>query len=699
MIEVLFTLSCNNQSGKTMKKNIVFTPPISHEEASLWADSMVSKMTLEEKASLIGGREIFYTEEIPRLNIPKVLFADATQGVHIRDKFGKYVFEPALEKSTAMPCPILLASTWNKKLSGEYAKAIGEECKAGAIPVLLGPGMNIYRLSQCGRNFEYFGEDPFLAARMIENYVVALQNTGTIATLKHFVANNTDFYRRRSNSILDERTLHEIYLPAFKAGIDAGAMAVMTAYNLVDGEWAGQSKEVINDLLKEKLGFKWLVMTDWWSVNDGQKVIQSGQDLEMPSSDATKNAVELVKDGKVKEKEIDRMVHSILKTLHAIKGYGRKKDNELLKNFPDHEQTALAVAREGVILLRNKNNILPINRNKVDNIVLTGDYADKVAHGGGAAQVEGYNNIPLNIALEKEFGDNLNCLPEATDKEIKDASVVLLSIGTFDSEGWDRSFDLPKETLKIIDRVSSLNKNTVVIVNTGSGVNMSPWRDKVAAILYAWYPGQIGNLATAEILSGKVNPSGKLPVTIEKDFKDSPAADYLPEGEKLYYDWPGEAENSFPVWDLKYNEGIFVGYRWYEAKKIEPLYPFGFGLSYTDFEYSNLKINKESFTENDEIRISFDITNTGKYDGMETAQLYVSDIECTLKRPLKELKGFEKVELEIGETKTVEIILTKEDFSFYDSEKKNWVTEPGQFKILIASSSADIHLSGIIHMK
>jgi len=670
----------------------VFSPPVSYEAAERWADSIVSLMTLEEKISLIGGDRIFFTNAIPRLNIPAVMMADATQGVHLRDHFQDIQYEPVLPRSTAFPSPILLASTWNRSLARQYAQSIGEECKAGGIAVLLGPGMNIYRISQCGRNFEYFGEDPFLAGSMIENYVTGLQSTGTIATLKHFVANNSDFFRRKSNSVWDERTLHEIYTRAFKAGIDAGAMAVMTSYNPLNGEWCGQSSYVIDTLLRQELGFRWLVMTDWWSVYDGEKMIRSGQDLEMPCRIAAEQAATLVDSNKVTVEHINRMVKSILTTLYAMQAFDRKPDTSLLAEFSKHEEVALQTAREGIVLLRNENQLLPLGQD-VKNILLTGEYVNKIAHGGGAAIVEGYNQITLQTALQDQFGEKINVIGKAGDENIRSADAVILSIGTFDSEGWDRPFDLPGETEQMVQRVAGLNPNTIVVVNSGSGINMSGWNTKVGAILYAWYGGQTGARAVAEIISGKVNPSGKLPVTIERSFSDSPGYGYLPEGENLYSGWNDDDERLHPLFDVPYNEGIFVGYRWYDKKSIEPLYHFGSGLSYTSFSYSDLKVSAKTVHAGEILRVTFTVTNTGKVAGSETAQLYIRDMDSKHPRPVKELKGFEKISLQPGESGKVVIVLTGMDFSYWSPEFKNWYTEPGEFSIMVGSSSNQIALT------
>jgi len=678
-----------NQSLQQQKEQF---QPLTFEQADKIADSVLKLMTLDEKIALIGGDRSFFLRPLPRLNLTEVYMADATQGVHIRDKFRDIDLSAyQLERSTAFPCPLLLAATWNADLSYKYAEAVGEECRAGGIGFLLGPGMNIYRHSQCGRNFEYFGEDPFLAARMIEKYVKGVQSTGTVATLKHFAANNTDYYRRKSNSIVDERTLHEIYLPAFEGGIDAGAAALMTSYNLINGEWCGQSEFVINNILRKQLGFKWLVMTDWWSVYDGEKLAKSGQDLEMPFAIALKDAHLLINEGKVKAADIDRMVKSILRTYFAMKLNDRKKEPAYLEKFGDHELIALQTAREGVVLLKNEDNILPL-KNEVKNILLTGDYVEKLAVGGGAAFVDGYNNRLMLDELKKEFGDRINFVKDPTPEQIKSAEIVLCNVGTEDREGRDRPFELPEEQeQKVISCVRN-NPNTIVIVTSGSGIRMTNWNDQAKGIIYAWYGGQTGNKALAEIISGKINPSGKLPVTIEKEFKDSPAYRYIPEGESLYTGWNAEVEKSRSVYDVHYKEGVFVGYRWYEHKNIEPLYPFGYGLSYTNFEYSNLNVSTEKFNENDAIVVSFTVKNSGDKEGMEIAQLYIQDIECSIPRPVKELKGFQKVNVEPGQSKTLQLKLNKKDFSFWNPATKNWFAEKGKFIIYIGSSSRDIKL-------
>jgi len=696
----------NAQSNYVYKP---FNPKVSFEAADKKADQLLSKFSIDEKIQLLGGHRFFYIKGFDKLGIPELYLSDATQGVHIRKDLNNQ-----LQKSTAFPCPSALAATWNIELANEYAKSVGEECRAGGIAVLLGPGMNIYRIAQNGRNFEYFGEDPFLAARMIENYVSGLQSTGTMATLKHFLCNNTEYYRRKSNSIVDERSIHEIYTPAFKAGINAGAMAVMTSYNQVNGEWSPQSKYVVTDLLKNDLGFKGLVMSDWWSTWDPAKTMLSGLDLEMPGETGDRMevlkkmgdifvkdaAANLLKEGKISEEVINRMAKDILRTEIAMGLMDHPvKDDLYLSKFPEHEKVALQTARESVVLLRNEKNLLPVLPGSNNKILLTGEYAGKIPRGGGSADVEGYNHITMLYALKKVYGENLQYVKEPTAEQIKSANVVLLSIGTHDSEGYDKPFDLPEFTEKQILNVAGKNPNVVVIVNTGGGIKMTNWNKNVGAILYAWYPGQNGNTALAEIISGKVNPSGKLPFTIEKKFEDSPGYPYIPAGEKLYNDWADDMSPEIPIRNVIYKEGIFVGYRWYESKKIEPLYPFGYGLSYSKYEYSKLILSKKTINKGEILKATFEVKNVGQIAGAETAQLYVHDVESSVPRPVKELKGFNKVFLNPGESKTVEIALHDKDFSFWDPAKKNWYAEPGEFTIMIGAASNDIRQTTNVVLK
>ncbi|HEM49211.1 MAG TPA: hypothetical protein ENO27_03275 [Caldithrix sp.] len=382
------------------------------------------------------------------------------------------------------------------------------------------------------------------------------------------------------------------------------------------------------------------------------------------------------------------MVKSILTTCFAMKLYERKPDSSYYQTYPEHVKTALQTAREGIVLLENKNNILPV-KSSIANILLTGSFVEEIVSGGGAAEVEGYDNITMLQAIQDELGSRVKYIKEPTIDQIKSADIVLCNIGTTDSEGWDHPFALPDDQEQKVKLCVENNLNTVVIITSGRGIKMTDWNDKAAAVLYCWYPGQTGNVAIAEILSGNTNPSGKLPITIEKDFKDSPGYGYT-QGEELYVGWNGEGEKAHPVYDVNYDEGVFIGYRWYEAKNIEPLYPFGYGLSYTSFEYEKVSVSKESFKENDEIELAVTIKNTGNVAGSEIVQIYIEDVESSVDRPIKELKGFSKIHLKNGESGEVKIILTSKDFSFWNPATKTWFAETGKFKIHIGSSSSDI---------
>lgn len=677
-----------------------FKTPVSFEEADHRAAAILAKMTLAQKIGLTSGHNFMFTRGYPELGVPELFMSDATGGVNIRRNLST-----ALEKSTAFPNPLALAATWNPGLAYRYARSIGEECRAGGISILLGPGMNLYRHSQYGRNFEYFGEDPYLASRLVERYVMGVLDTGTIPTLKHFVGNETDFHRRRSNSVIDERTLHEVYLAPFKAAIDAGAMAVMSSYNQLNGEWPGQSRRTITDLLRGELGFKWLVMTDWWAVWDAEKVITSGLDLEMPGDKHLKNDAErLVLAGKVAEADIDRMARSILRTQIAMGLHDRPaRDTYFLRNYAEHAEVALETARQSVVLLKNEGKILPLPvetaATSPRKILLTGRYVETVPRGLGAAEVEGYDNVTLLQALRDTYGAQLHYVAAPSDDELKSADVVIVETGTQDSEGWDRPFALPAAEEARVLRAVTLNPRTIVVVNAGGGIQMTAWNDRAAAILYAWYPGQNGNRALAEILSGKTNPSGKLPITIEKRFEDSPGYGYLPAGESLYHGWDGDNDMSHPIYNVVYKEGVHVGHRWYEKQKIAPLYAFGHGLSYTTFEYSDLRLNPSAIPIDGRVTIEFTVKNTGAVAGTETAQLYVRDTASAVERPGKELRAFSRVTVPPGESRVVRTRINAKELAYWDATARTWKVEPHDYTILIGSASNQIRLEGKLTLR
>lgn len=670
-----------------------FEFPVSQEMAQQRADSLLAKMSLEQKQRMVQGYHDFFIRPDSNLGIPLIYMSDASQGIHIRHNLDSKLFKQ-LDSSTAFPAPICLAATWNKNLAEQYARAIGEECRAGGIHMLLGPGMNIYRNPECGRNFEYLGEDPYLTARIVENYVYGLQSTGTMATLKHFVANNTEYLRKWSNSKVDERTLHEIYMPGFEAGIDAGAGAVMTAYNLLNGEWCGQSEYVIKDLLENSLGFEGLVMSDWNSVWNAEKIIKSGQDMEMPDGKNLKHADTLLQAGRIQEAHLEAMAGSILTACIRMGFYDRpQRDTTYLSTFPNHVKTALQTAREGIVLLKNKDNILPIQPKQ--KILVTGKYLEELATGLGSAKVEGYQKLQLREALKEAFGQQVQFKEKPIAQDYKAADVVLVSVGVNDGEAFNRPYSLPAWQDSLIMQSAYHNPNTVVLVNAGSGIAMRNWIDQIKGLVWAWYPGQIGNQAVAEILSGKVNPSGHLPFSIEKSITQSVAYGPQQAGDNSTHSFPDwsvypEGKPDKQLYTIPYSETLGIGYRGYLSKGELVQYYFGHGLSYTTFSYSHMKVDTLQWSSDELIGIEVQVSNTGERDGQEVIQVYIRDSSSKIIRPYHELKAFQKVHLKAGETKTVRLILDKRAFSYLDPKQKDWYLEPGWFDIRVSKSSNQI---------
>ena len=680
------------------------------EKAHQQAEHLIKAMTSEEKFALVCGDGSCGTSAFLRYGIQQVNFNDASSGINNggpgsarRDRLPKTVAHPAL---------CLLAATWDPEIAKLYGKSIGEECRSGGTKVLLGPGMNISRASICGRNFEYLGEDPYLAGLMVASYVQGMQSTGTASTLKHFIGNELESHRRGTNSIMDERTLHEIYMPAFKAGIDAGALAVMTAYNQLNGEWASESRYVNTTLLREKLGFQGVIMTDWIAAYDGTKVAASGTDLEMPFGGALLNS----RDTLLGSSNIDRMAKSVLATW--IKA-GFLDENwtkpELEKCRPQWEGVAKTTNLAGIVLLKN-NGILPLVTNySGKTILVTGANAKrKELSGNGSGHVSGYDcKTYLEMCKEKFSQATIVDNEVPTADEISKADLILVFGGFLDrprkdwkgsaeGEGQDRSFVMPDDNL--IKACTKGNPRTVVCVVAGAGVAME-WAEQAAAVLHVSYGGQTGADALSDILTGLAEPGGRLPFTIERKFEDSPAITALeltPDPKRTWVsdNINGMARGNFfvdptskklMVADVRYDEGIFVGYRWYDEKKIPIQFPFGHGLGYTTFSYNNLVVKK---TGNHSVKCSLNLTNTGKRAGSEVVQVYIHQTKCSLPRPPKELKGFKKVVLNAGESKQVDIELGPEAFSYWNVTGASWTIDPGQFIISAGASAGDLRLNG-----
>lgn len=680
-------------------------------EAEAQAARLLALMTAEERFTLVSGGNSFGLSGVPRLGVPPINFADASAGIRIIKNTPTQVYK----QTTAFPAPLLLAATWDNGLAYEYARAIGEEMRAGGIHVLLGPGGNIYRMSRCGRNFEYFGEDPFLTARMMENHVLGLQSMGVAATIKHFIANETEHYRRSTNSLIDERTLNEIYLAPFKAGVEAGAWMAMTSYNQLNGEWAGQSAKIINGLLRGQLGFKWMVMSDWISTWSGVALAASGQDLEKPTGFSLKRDKEKL----LGSKEIDRMALSILKTCIAAGLY--RPDftvPEWMERWDSREAVARKVNERGIVLLKN-NGILPLAPRQVAatkaKILVAGTNAKREhLSGRGSGHVRGFNNKSYARAVRELFKGEVLVEDNPSDEQIREATLVLLFPGyplkgqPAEAEALDRPFEMPDDAL--VARCVRLNKNTVVNLVVGGAVAMD-WEGAAAAITQVFYGGQTGADVLMDILTGKVNPSGKLPFTIEKRFEDSPACGYDREPLKISsrhpaVDFDGVKATKVPcllfnedksvvsVYDVEYKEGVFVGYRWYDQRKIKPRYAFGHGLSYTQFEYSGLKLEKDG----ERVRVRFTLKNTGARDGEEVAQVYVGDLESSEPRPEKELKNYRRVVLKSGESRELTLHLDKAAFSYWSEKACAWVLEPGDFEIKVGPASDKLPLRAKIRL-
>lgn len=675
-------------------------PVMSYEEAEAKANEILKSLTLEEKLSMTQGHNRFFFPGVPEKGMPYIYTTDASMGVKNKQHMHDASEIILAERTTQFPAFIMLAATFNPDLAYKYGHAVGEEARMAGAGVILGPGMNIYRNARCGRNFEYLGEDPYLAASIIYDYVTGMQSTGTLACAKHFLGNQTEFYRRRSNSIIDERAIMEIYTPAFKAAIDAGVATVMTAYNQLNGEWAGESKYVITDLLRGTLGFKGMVMSDWNSIYDWKNVIISGQNLDMPGEDAfyiKKKPADLVAEGVVTEQDIENMIRPTIATcirwgLYDRYNSGKQYDRSLEAKLPAHLQISYQTAAEGTVLLRN-NGILPLAADK--KLLVVGKWFDKVPHGGGAARVTGYDHKTLQMELPKVFG-NVEFVANPTAEQLKAAEVVLCVTGTYDSESSEREFAMDKKDEQFVRNVVAANPNTIVLVHSGSAIDMTAWSDKCAALLYGWYPGQNGAEALRDIIAGKVNPSGKLPMTIERDFADSPAVNSVPEGFNLAKAKGNPNEKAFHPWtyDVHYDESVLVGYRWYEKKGIQTLFPFGYGLSYTTFELAKPKIlskgKVKTLTDEAPLKVAIEVNNTGAVAGTEVVQLYIAEKNPTVLRPNKELKAFRKVAVESGKKAVVTFEVDKKMCAFWCDKSHAWTTNPGEYEILIGTSSADI---------
>ena len=662
------------------------------------AEELVSKMTLEEKCTLIHGErgdaeyeDGFHIMPIPRLGIPAIRMADGPQGV--RNK----------TNSTYYPCGISLAASWNRDVAGKVGEGIGLDARARGVAIMLCPGVNIYRTALCGRNFEYYGEDPYLASETALHYISGIQSKGVMATIKHFALNNQEFDRHGVSSNADERTINEIYFPAFRKAVEEGNVAcVMTSYNPINGTHASENSWLIKDNLRA-WGFDGIVMSDWTSTYSAIGCFGSGLDLEMPRGYVMnyENAKRLLESGVIEEGWIDEKCRHILQTVIE---YGfldnPVKDESILEDCDISRANALAAALEGPVMLKN-NGILPLKKSTKKSIIVLGPNADIVPYGGGSGRmdpIEG-RNITLFAGLSglgKGYKVELMDWKVPDYEKIRKAGAVIVAAGfNYDTEGedFDRTYALPAGQDELISKVAAANPNTVVVVYSGGEVDVNPWIDKVGALIMAWYSGQEGGTALARILSGKVSPSGRLPFTFWGSIDKNPAsANYYqskPYGNMTSKRY-SKRYSQYPF--VEYSEGIFLGYHGMSHFGVEPMFPLGYGLTYSKFDYSGLSVEPSDGG----YKVSFTVTNTGKASASEVAQLYISAEGSSVIKADLELKGYEKVSLDPKKSASVTISLPKEAFSHYDVSSHSWVYDPGQYKILAGASALDIRLSEII---
>ena len=653
---------------------------------------LLKEMTIEEKAEICSGASRWRTHSIDRLDIPEIMMSDGPHGVRKEPKDKESASMGESIEAICFPTASALACSWDRELMSKMGEALGEESQTEDINILLGPGVNIKRSPLCGRNFEYFSEDPLLASELATNYVKGVQSMGVGTSLKHFAANNQEHRRLTVDAQIDERTLREIYLAAFEKVVkEAQPWTVMCAYNQVNGTHASENKYLLTDILKEEWGHEGFVVSDWGAVNYRDKGIEAGLELEMPSSHGygKKAIVEAIKKGSLSEESLNRAAARMLKII--FKAVESDRD-DLAYSKDEHHQLAREIAAESMVLLKNKESILPLAEKEKLGVV--GSFAKKPRfQGGGSSNINPYQVDNAYAELEEyteqklAYAEGYSVESDSDDqkliKEAKELAAevdkVLVFAGLpdrYESEGYDRdSLEMPPNQNHLIEELAEVNENIVVILSNGSPVTM-PWLNKVKGVLEAYLTGQAGGGAVADILFGHVNPSGKLAETFPKKLSDNPS----------YLFFPGEKDK------VEYREGIFVGYRYYDTKKVKPLFPFGYGLSYTDFEYSELKVEKSEITDQEKVKISLKVKNSGDVYGQEIVQLYVADPESSVIKAEKELKEFAKVELEPGQEKIVEFELGKRAFAYYNTEIEDWYVESGDYEILIGSSSRDIRL-------
>lgn len=678
-------------------------------------DDLLGRMTLEEKISLVHGDSKFTTAAIPRLGIPRFWMSDGPHGVRQEMNANDWGAAGHTDDySTWLPNLLGLAATFDTDLANSYGQTIGAEARARGKQMMLGPAINIQRTPLGGRNFEYLGEDPFLTSRMAVNYIEGEQSQGIASCVKHYACNNQETERNSVDVELDERTLREIYLPGFKAAVkEAHVLGVMAAYNKVRGQYCAQNAYLLKTILKDEWGFKGLVVSDWGAVHDTIQTAENGLDLEMGTGQKlyenyylANPLLHAIQSGQVPVSALDEMVRRNLRVRFLIHVFDAPTTGPAGSiNTKEHHLIARRVADEAMVLLKNDGATLPLDPDKISSIAVIGENASShFALRGGSAQIKALYEVPPLEGILRRVGAAVNVsysigymqpdrdtdpLPGLIDRAVeaaKQAQVVVIVAGlnhgdNYDEEGSDREdLRLPPGQDELIERVVAANPRTIVVLMSGGAIEM-PWLDHVPAVIQAWYPGMEGGNALAGILFGDVNPSGKLSCTFPKKLADSPA----------------HALDAFPGEDgvEHYAEGLLVGYRWFDTKNVEPLFPFGYGLSYTKFDYADLKLTAASGdadATSPVVTVQCQVTNSGARQGAEVVQVYVHADKPALPRPDQELKGFARVDPKAGETRTVSIPLGRGAFSYYDPAKHEWVAEQGTYTIRVGGSSRDIRL-------
>lgn len=700
-------------------------------------EDALQRMTLEEKVGVLHAQSKFCSRGVQRLGIPELWTTDGPHGIRpevLWDEWEQAAWTN--DSCVAFPALTALAATWNPELAELYGRSLGEEALYRGKDVVLGPGVNIYRTPLNGRNFEYMGEDPLLASRMVVPYIKGLQSNGVAACVKHYALNNNEVNRHTSNVIVDDRTLYEIYLPAFKAAVtEGGAWSIMGSYNLYQNQHGCHNKRLLCDILRDEWGFDGVVISDWGGTHDTAEAVENGLDLEFGSwtnglTNGRSNAydnyyladpyLKLLREGKADMATLDNKVRNVLRlifrtAMKSDKGFGSLCSDE-------HYAAARRIGAEGIVLLRNKSNLLPLDPSKPQNILVVGENAVKMMTvGGGSSSLKvqretspldglraqapagstvvwerGYVGDPTGEYNGVTSGQDLS-ESRSADRLIADAADaarradVVIFVGGLnkatgqDCEDSDReSLALPYNQDAVIEALVAANPRTVVVNVSGNAVAM-PWADKVPAILQAWFLGSESGNSLADVIFGRVNPSGKLPMTFPVRLDDVAA--------HAVGEYPGTKRADSDIVDIRYNEGVMVGYRWFDTRKIRPLFAFGHGLSYTTFGYGKLSADASKIGPDGALTLSVDVTNTGSRAGAETVQLYISDTKASVKRPAKELKNFAKIYLEPGQTKTVTFTVRPSDLAFFDAGAHAWTAEPGEFRAHVGAASDDIRSS------